>query len=88
MSLEQPTAVEKDLQAATWGARAVQQGRFRRNIYLRVIVMWQRRCREAPSWPQYYREEEGVGGPPEPALSWRGTLVKQALRLLLLYIVE
>ena len=29
--------------------------------------MWQRRCREAAYWPQYRREEEGVGGPPEPA---------------------
>ena len=33
--------------------------------------MWQRRRREAASWPQYRREEEGVGGPPEPALSRR-----------------
>ena len=71
MDLEQPTEVEKDPHAATWGAGAVEQGRFRRNIYLRVVGMWQRRRREAASWPQYRREEEGVGGPPEPALSRR-----------------
>ena len=44
----------------------VEQDRFQRNIYLRVVGMWQRRRREAASWPQYRREEEGVGGPPEP----------------------
>ena len=33
--------------------------------------MWQRRGWEAASWPQYRREEEGVGGPPEPVLSRR-----------------
>ena len=32
--------------------------------YLRVVGMWQRRRREAASWPQYRREEEGVVGPP------------------------
>ena len=72
MALEQPTEVEKDPHATTWGAGAVEQGRFRRNIYLRVVGMWQRRRREAASWPQYRREEEGVGGPPEPALSRSG----------------
>ena len=71
MALEQPTEVEKDPHAATWGAGVVEQGRFQRNIYLRVVGMWQRRRREAASWPQYRREEEGVGGPPEPALSRR-----------------
>ena len=68
MALEQPTEVEKDPHAATWGAGAVEQGRFRRNIYLRVVGMSQRRRREAASWPQYRREEEGVGGPPAPPL--------------------
>ena len=33
--------------------------------------MSQRWRREAASWPQYRREEEGVGGPPESALSRR-----------------
>ena len=61
MALEQPTEVEKDPHAATWGAGAVEQGRFRRNIYPRVVSMWQRRRREAAPWPQYCREEEGVG---------------------------
>ena len=71
MALEQRTEVEKDPHEAKWGAGAVEQGRFRRNIYLRVVGMWQRRRREAASWPQYRREEEGVGGPPELALSQR-----------------
>ena len=70
MALEQRTEVEKDLHEGG-RAGAVEQGRFQRNIYLRVIGMWQRRRREAASWPQYRREEEGVGGPPEPALSRR-----------------
>ena len=69
MAFEQWTKVEKDPQEAKWGAGAVEQGRFGRNIYLRLVGMWQRRRREAASWPQYRREEEGVGGPPEPALS-------------------
>ena len=68
MALEQRTEVEKDPHEGG-RAGAVEQGRFRRNIYLRVVGMWQRRRREAASWPQYRREEEGVGGPPEPALS-------------------
>ncbi len=68
MALEQRTEVEKDPHEAKWGARAIEQGRFRRNIYLRVVGMWQRRRREAASWPQYRREEEGVGGPPAPLL--------------------
>ena len=71
MALEQRTEVEKDPHGAKWGAGAVEQGRFRRNIYLRVVGMWQRRRREAASWPQYRREEEGVGGPPKLALSRR-----------------
>ena len=70
MALEQPMEVEKDPHAVTREAGAVEQGRFRRNIYLRVIGMWQRR-REAASWPQYRREEEGVRGPPEVELSRR-----------------
>ena len=71
MALEQRTEVEKDPHEAKWGARAVEQGRFRRNIYLRVVGMWQRLRWEASSWLQYRKEEEGVGGPPEPALSRR-----------------
>ena len=71
MALEQRTEVEKDPHKAKWGARVVEQGRFQRNIYLRVIDMWQRRRREAASWPQYRREEEGVGGPPSPAVLGR-----------------
>ena len=31
----------KDPREAQWGAGAVEQGRFRRNIYLRVVGMWQ-----------------------------------------------
>ena len=68
MALEQRTEVEKDPHEGSW---EVEQGRFQRNIYLRVVGMWQRRHRDAASWPQYRREEEGVGGPPEPALSRR-----------------
>ena len=30
--------------------------------------MWQRRRQEAAYWPQYRREEVGLGGPLEPAL--------------------
>ena len=71
MALEQLTKVEKDPHASTWGAGVEEQGRFRRNIYLRVVGMWQRRCWEAASWPQYHREEEGVKGPPKPVLSRR-----------------
>ena len=71
MALEQRTEVEKDPHEAKWGAGEVEKGRFRRNIYLRVVGMWQIRCWEATSWPQYRREEEGVGGPPKSALSWR-----------------
>ena len=58
MALEQRTEVEKDPDEGG-RAGAVEQGRFRRNIYLRVVGMWQRRRREAASWPQYRREEEG-----------------------------
>ena len=53
MALEELMGVEKDAHADTWGAGAVEQGRFRRNIYLRVVGMSQRRRREAASWPQY-----------------------------------
>ena len=82
MALEQPTEVEKDPHTTTWGAGAVEQGRFRRNIYLRVIGMWKRWHREAASWPQYRREEEGVGGPPEPTrplIRTRGQLLVSSL---------
>ena len=37
MALEQRTEVEKDPHEAKWGAGAVEQGRFRRRIYLRVV---------------------------------------------------
>ena len=82
MALEQRTEVEKDPHEGG-RAGAVEQGRFRRNIYLRVIGMWQRRRREATSWPQYRREEEGVEGPPEQALSpreWHGRLITHKCR--------
>ena len=32
--------VEKDPHAAMWGAGEVEQGRFRRKLYLRVVGMW------------------------------------------------
>ena len=73
MALEQPTEVEKDPYAATWGVGAVEQGRILKNIYLTVVKMWKIWRREATSWPQYHREEEGVGGPPEPARPPIGT---------------
>ena len=59
--MKQRTEVEKDPREEG-RAGAVEQGRFQRNIYLRVIGMWQRRRREAASWPQYCKEEE-EGGP-------------------------
>ena len=73
MALEQRAEVEKDPHEAKWETGAVEQGRFQRNIYLRVVGIWQRRHREAASWPQYRREEEGVRGPPEPARPPIGT---------------
>ena len=73
MALKQRTKVEKDPHEGG-RAGAVEQVRFRRNTYVRVVGMWQRRRREAASWPQYCREEEGVGGPPRAgALSERTT---------------
>ena len=40
MALEEHVEVEKDRHAVTWGAGAVEHGRFRRNLYLMVIRMW------------------------------------------------
>ena len=43
--------------------------------------MWQRRRREAASWPQYRREAEGVGGPPERrSLGENGTAADRDVR--------
>ena len=43
----------------------LEQRRFQRNLYLRVVGMWQGVRREAGSaHTTYDSEEEGVGGPP------------------------
>ena len=60
------------------GAREVEQGRFRRKLYLRVAGMSLGGRREAGSAHTYDNEEEGVGGPPSPAMLGReqqGTLI-------------
>ena len=50
----------------------LEQRRFQRNLYLRVVGMWQGVRREAGSaHTTYGSQEEGVGGPPAQALSER-----------------
>ena len=50
----------------------LEQRRFQRNLYLRVVGMWQGVRREAGSaHTKYDSEEEGVGGPPAQALGER-----------------
>ena len=50
----------------------LEQRRFQRNLYLRVVGMWQGVRREAGSaHTTYDSEEEGVGGPPAQALGER-----------------
>ena len=47
----------------------LEQRRFQRNLYLRVVGMWQGVRREAGSaHTTYGSEEEGVSGPPAQAL--------------------
>ena len=46
----------------------LEQRRFQRNLYLRVVGMWQGVRREAESaHTTYDSEEEGVNGPPAQA---------------------
>ena len=46
----------------------LEQQRVQRNLYLRVVGMWQGVWREAgSSHTMYSSEEEGVGGPPAQA---------------------
>ena len=46
----------------------LEQRRFQRNLYLRVVGMWQGKRREVGSaHTTYGSEEEGVGGPPAQA---------------------
>ncbi len=50
----------------------LEQRRFQRNLYLRVVGMWQGVQREAGfAHTTYGSEEEGVGGPPAQALGER-----------------
>ena len=50
----------------------LEQRRFQRNLYLRVVGMWQGVWREAGSVDTTYgSEEEGVDGPPAQALGER-----------------
>ena len=50
----------------------LEQRQFQRNLYLRVIEMWQVVRREARSaHTMYSSKEEGVGGPPAQALGER-----------------
>ena len=50
----------------------LEQRRFQRNLYLRVVGMWQGVRREAGSaHTKYDSKEEGVGGPPAHALGER-----------------
>ena len=50
----------------------LEQRRFQRNLYLRVVGMWEGVWREAGSaYTMYVSEEEGVGGPPTQALGER-----------------
>ena len=50
----------------------LEQRRFQRNLYLRVVGMWQGVRREAESAHiMYDSKEEGVGGPPTHALAER-----------------
>ena len=50
----------------------LEERRFQRNLYLRVIGMWQGVRQEAgSSHTTYDSEEEGVGGPPAQALGER-----------------
>ena len=80
MALEQWTEVEKDPHEGG-RAGAVEQGRFQRNIYLRVIGMWQRRRQEAASWSQYRREEEGLEAlPSRRSLGENGTAADRDVR--------
>ena len=51
----------------------LEQRRFQRKLYLRVVGMWEGVRREARSaHTMYDSEEEGVGGPPAQALGERG----------------
>ena len=50
----------------------LEEQRFQRNLYLRVVGMWQGVRREAGSaHTTYDSEEEGVGGPPTKTLGER-----------------
>ena len=50
----------------------LEQQRFQRNLYLRVVEVWQGVRREAGSaYTTYGSEEEGVSGPPAQALGER-----------------
>ena len=50
----------------------LEQRRFQRNLYLRVVGMWQGVRREAGSaHTTFDSKEEGVGGPPAQALGER-----------------
>ena len=50
----------------------LEQRQFQRNLYLRVVVMWQGVQQGAGSaHTTYSSEEEGVGGPPAQALGER-----------------
>ena len=63
----------------------LEQRRFHRTLYLRVVGMWQGMRREAGSaHTKYVSEEEGVGGPPaqvlgereKPSRQWIASLAK------------
>ena len=80
MALEELMEVEKDSHAASSGAWAVEQGHFRRNLYLRVVGMWLSVRREVGSTHTTYgSEEEGVGGPPAQALGEREKRSRQRI---------
>ena len=50
----------------------LEQRRFQRNLYLRVVGMWEGVRREVRfAHTTYSSEEEGVGGPPAQALGER-----------------
>ena len=61
----------------------LEQRRFQRNLYLRVVGMWQGVQREARSARTTYdSEEEGVGGPPAQALGEREQCSRQWIAFL------
>ena len=58
----------------------LEQRQFQRNLYLRVIGMWQGVRREVGSaHTMYGSKEEGVGGPPAQALGERERPCRQCV---------